>query len=224
MKPTIDLRKQISQIDIAIKELEEEKNRVQALLNENIEQNKLETRSNLSKQIATILKENDGLEYDEGRRKFDYYDEDGRFVFSYNVADVIDEDMEEALSKVSDALSAYQIMKSHFDFNRFSISYVSDGRESYHVFSNRDNVNVRLKFIDSNKIDVTMTRSFGIDEYLHLRTYLTDTTSIVAKPSRDAIVEIEDNQIIDLISDLRDRFDQMIENVNQYRVSYEVQD
>lgn len=224
MKPTIDLRKQISQIDIAIKELYEEKNRVQALLNENIEQNKLETRSNLSKQIATILEENDGLEYDEGRRKFDYYDEDGRFIFTYNVADVIDEDMEEALSKVTDAVSAYQIMKSHFDFNRFSISYVSDGRESYHVFSNRDNVNVRLKFVDSNKIDVTMTRSFGIDEYLHHRTYLTDTTSIVAKPSRDAIVEIEDNQIIDLISDLSNRFDQMIENVNQYRVSYEVQD
>lgn len=224
MKPTIDLRKQISQIDIAIKELEEEKNRVQALLNENIEQNKLETRSNLSKQIATILEENDGLEYDEGRRKFDYYDEDGRFIFTCNVADVIDEDMEEALSKVTDAVSAYQIMKSHFDFNRFSISHVSDGRESYHVFSNRDNVNVRLKFVDSNKIDVTMTRSFGIDEYLHLRTYLTDTTSIVTKPSSETIVEIEDNQIIDLISDLYSRFDQMIENVNQYRVSYEVQD
>lgn len=224
MKPTIDLRHQIDQIDIAIKELEEEKNRVQALLNANIEQNKLETRSNLSKQIATILEENDGLEYDEGRRKFDYFDEDGKFVFTYNVADVIDEDMEEALSKVSDALSAYRIMKSHFDFNRFSISYVSDGRESYHVFSNRDNVNVRLKFVDSNKIDVTMTRSFGIDEYLHLRTYLTDTTSIVTRPSGDVTVEIEDNQIIDLISDLSNRFDQMIENVNQYRVSYEVQD
>lgn len=224
MKPTEDLQLQISQIEVAIKDLEEEKTRIQSVLDENIEQNKLETRSNLSKQIATILEENDGLEYDEGRRKFDYYDEDGRFVFSYNVANVIDEDVEDALSKVSDALSAYRILKSHFDFNRFSISYVSDGRESYHVFSNRDNVNVRLKFVDSNKIDVTMTRSFGIDEYLHLRTYLTDTTSIVTKPSRDAIVEIEDNQIIDLISDLYDRFDQMIENVNHYRVSYEVQD
>lgn len=220
MKPTEDLQLQISQIEVAIKDLEEEKTRIQSVLDENIEQNNLEMKSNLPKQIAAILKANEGLEYDEDFRRFDYYD-DHKLVFTYNIKDV--KDVEDVLSKVEDAISAYQILKSHFDFNRFSIRYSDDDRDTYHVFSNVDSANVRLRFVDSNKIDVTIARSFGIDEYLHLRTYLTDTTSIVTRPSDDTVVEIEDNQIIDLIADLRYRFDQMIENVNQYHVSYEEQ-
>lgn len=220
MKPTEDLRLQISQIDAAIEELRSEKTRLESLLNENIEQNNLETKSNLPKQIAAILEAHEGLEYDEDFRRFDYCD-DHRLVFTYNIKDV--KDVEDVLSKVEDAISAYQIFKSYFDFNRFSIRYSDDDRDTYHVFSNQDSVNVRLKFVDSNKIDVTVARSFGIDEYLHLRAYLTDTTSIVTRPSDDTTVEIEDNQIIDLISDLRHRFDQMVENVNQYRIAYEEQ-
>ena len=220
MKPTEDLRLQISQIEVAIKELEEEKTRIQSVLDENIKQNNLEMKSNLPKQIAAILETHEGLSYNEDFLRFDYYD-DHKLVFTYNIKDA--EDAEDVLSKVSDAISAYQIFKSHFDFNRFTIRYSDNNRDTYHVFSNADSVNVQLKFVDSNKIDVTIARSFGIDEYLHLRTHLTDTISIITRPSDDATVEIEDNQIIDLISDLRYRFDQMIENVNQYHVSYEEQ-
>lgn len=221
MKSTVDLKIQISQIDVAIEELKAEKTRLESLLDEHIEQNNLEIKS---KQIATMLKENDGLEYNEKFRRFDYYDEDGRFVFTYNVDTLKDEDLEDILLKVSDAISAYQIFTSHFDFNRFSIKYSSEDRDTYHIFSNKDNVNVRMRFVDSSKMNVTVIRSFGVNEYSHIRTYLTDTTSIITRPNDEATVDIEDNQTIDLISDLDSRFDQMVENVNQYRIVHEDQD
>ena len=223
MKPTVDLQIQISQIDAAIDELKAEKNRLESLLNENLEQNKLERISSYSQQIKTILEMHEGLEYSEEYQKFDYYDKEGRFVFSYNVKTSNENDIVKILSKVNDAVLAHQILRSHFDFNRFTLIESNDDRDTYHIFSNLDNVNVRLKFAYGSKIDVTITRSFGIDEYSHLRTYLTDTTSIVTKPSGEAAVDIEDNQMIDLISDLDSRFDQMVENVNQYQISYESQ-
>lgn len=224
MKPTVDLQIQISQIDVAIDELKAEKNRLESLLNENLEQNKLERISSHSKQIKTMLDMHEGLEYSEKYQKFDYYDEDGRFVFSYNVKTSNENDIVKILSKVNDAVLAHRILRSHFDFNRFTIRKSNNDRDVYHIFSNLDNVNVRLKFADGSKIDVTVIRSFGVDEYSHFRTSLTDTTSVVTRPSSEAAVDIEDNQMIDLISDLDSRFDQMVENVNQYLVSYEVQD
>lgn len=135
-----------------------------------------------------------------------------------------EDDMTKILSKVNDAVLAHQILKSHFDFNRFTITNSDDDRDTYHIFSNLDKVNVRLTFATSSTIFVTVNRSFGIDEYLHLRTHLTDTTSIFVRPSNDTTVEIEDSQTIDLISDLDARFDQMVENVDRYYVSYEEQD
>lgn len=223
MKPTVDLKIQISQIDVAIEELKAEKTRLESLLNENLAQNKIEKISSYSQRIKTMIEMHEGLEYSETFQKFDYYDEDGRFVFSYNMMQSNEDDMIKILSKINDAVLAHRILKSHFDFNRFTIRKSNNDRDVYHIFSNLDNVDVRLKFADGSKIDVTVIRSFGIDEYSHLRTYLTDTTSIVTRPNDEATVEIEDNQTIDLISDLDARFDQMVENVNQHHVSYESQ-
>lgn len=224
MKPTVDLKIQISQIDTAIEELKAEKTRLESLLNENLEQNKLERLSAYSRQITMMLEMHEGLEYSETFQKFDYFDKDGRFVFTYKVKLSDEEDLVKILSKINDAILAHRILSSHFDFDRFTIIKSDDDRDSYHIFSNQDEVNVRLKFACGSKIDVTVFRSFGVNEYLHLLTHLTDTTSIAVRPSSEATVEIEDNQTIDLISDLDTRFDQMIENVNQYRISYDHQD
>lgn len=224
MKPTVDLKIQISQIDVAIDELKAEKTRLESLLNENLEQNKQEKLSSYSNQIKTMLEAHEGLEYSEEYQKFDYYDEDGQFVFSYNAMQSNEDDLVKILSKVDDAVLAHRILKSHFDFNRFTIITSDEDRDTYHIFSNLDKVNVRLTFATSSTIFVTVNRSFGIDEYLHLRMHLTDTTSIFVRPSNDTTVEIEDSQTIDLISDLDARFDQIVENVNQYCISYEEQD
>lgn len=224
MKPTVDLKIQISQIDVAIDELKAEKTRLESLLNENLEQNKQEKLSSYSNQIKMMLEAHEGLEYSEEHQKFDYYDEDGQFIFYYDAMQSNEDDFVKILSKVNDAVLAHRILKSHFDFNRFTIITSDEDRDTYHIFSNLDKVNVRLTFATSSMIFVTVNRSFGTDEYLHLRTHLTDTTSIFVRPSNDTTVEIEDSQTIDLISDLDARFDQIVENVNRYYVSYEEQD
>lgn len=77
MKPTIDLKIQISQIDVAIDDLKAEKTRLESLLNENIVKNKQERISSYSNQIKMMLETHEGLEYSEEFQKFDYYDEDG---------------------------------------------------------------------------------------------------------------------------------------------------
>lgn len=223
MKPTVDLKIQISQIDVAIEELKAEKTRLESLLDENVKRNKLERISSYSRQIAMMLEMHEGLEYREESQKFDYYDKEGRFVFSYNLTLSNEDDLVKILSKINDAVLAHRILKSHFDFDRFTLIESDNDRDTYQIFSSQDEVDVRLKFADGSKIDVTVNRSFYVDEYSHLRTYLTNTTSIMVRPTSEATVEIEDNQTIDLISDLDSRFNQMIENVKQYRVSYEFQ-
>lgn len=223
MKPTVDLKIQISQIETAIEELNAEKIRLESLLNENLEQNHLEKISSYSQQIKTMIEMHEGLEYSETFQKFDYFDKDGRFVFTYKVKLSDEEDFVKILSKINDAIVAHRILSSHFDFNTFTI-IKTDDLDMYQIFSNSDEVNVRLKFIHGSKIDVTVFRSISSNEYLHLRLHLTDTTSVAVIPSSEATIEIEENQKIDLISDLNSRFDQMVENVNQYHVSYERQD
>ena len=222
MKPTVDLKIQISQIDVAIEELKAEKTRLESLLNENLAQNKIEKISSYSNQIAMMLEMHEGLEYSETFQKFDYFDKEGRFVFTYKVKLSDEEDFVKILSKINDAIVAHRILSSHFDFNTFTI-IKTDDLDTYQIFSNLDEVNVRLKFAYGSKIDVTVFRSIASNEYSHLRTYLTDTTSIAIRPNSEATFEIEDRQTIDLISDLNSRFDQMVENVNQYHVSYESQ-
>lgn len=222
MKPTVDLKIQINQIDVAIEELNAEKIRLESLLNENLEQNHLEKISSYSQQIKTMIEMHEGLEYSETFQKFDYFDKDSRFVFTYKVKLSDEEDFVKILSKINDAIVAHRILSSHFDFNTFTI-IKTDDLDTYQIFSNLDEVNVRLKFAHGSKIDVTVFRSIASNEYSHLRTYLTDTTSITIRPSSEATFEIEDRQTIDLISDLDSRFDQMVENVNRYQVSYESQ-
>lgn len=223
MKPTVDLKIQISQIDVAIEELKAEKTRLESLLNENLAQNKIEKISSYSQRIKTMIEMHEGLEYSETFQKFDYFDKDGRFVFTYNVKLSDEEDLVKILSKINDAIVAHRILSSHFDFNTFTI-IKTDDLDMYQIFSNRDEVNVRLRFSYGSKIDVTVFRSISSNEYSHLRAHLTDTTSVAVKPNDEATVEIEDNQTIDLISDLDARFDQMVENVNQYRIVHEDQD
>lgn len=222
MKPTVNLKIQISQIETAIEELNAEKIRLESLLNENLEQNHLEKISSYSRQIKTMIEMHEGLEYSETFHKFDYFDKDGRFVFTYKVKLSDEEDFVKILSKINDAIVAHRILSSHFDFNTFTI-IKTDDLDTYQIFSNLDEVNVRLKFAHGSKIDVTVFRSIASNEYSHLRTYLTDTTSIAIRPNSEATFEIEDRQTIDLISDLDSRFDQIVENVNQYHVSYESQ-
>ena len=169
-----------------------------------------------------MLEMHEGLEYSETFQKFDYFDKEGRFVFTYKATLSDEEDLNKILSKINDAISAHRILRSHFDFNSFTI-IKTDDLDMYQIFSNLDEVNVRLKFAYGSKIDVTVFRSISSNEYSHLRAHLTDTTSVAVRPSSEATIEIEDHQTIDLISDLNSRFDQMVENVNQYHVSYESQ-
>ena len=222
MKPTVDLKIQISQIDVAIEELKAEKTRLESLLNENLAKNKIEKISSYSNQIAMMLEMHEGLEYSETFQKFDYFDKEGRFVFTYKATISDEEDLNKILSKINDAISAHRILRSHFDFNSFTI-IKTDDLDMYQIFSNLDEVNVRLKFAYGSKIDVTVFRSISSNEDSHLKAHLTDTTSVAVRPSSEATIEIEDHQTIDLISDLNSRFDQMVENVNQYHVSYESQ-